>query len=136
MELKFAHFADYAAEDRLGKLIIGGIFDQITATTPQRPIVAPAFWLVAQLEAHVTEGTDHQLELRATNADGQDIAPGIQVPVKFTPQGPGRPLRARVLANIGNFPFPDVGGYSFHLLVDGRHVAEATLQVVAAQKVG
>jgi uncharacterized protein DUF6941 len=132
MELRFAHLADYAGEDRLGKLVIAGIFDQVNATT-QRPIVMPSCWLVVQLEAHIVEGTDHAMELRVTNADGIDVAPRISAPIKFIPQGPGRPLRARILAQIGGLSLPDLGEYSFHLFVNGHRVADVILHVVAAQ---
>ena len=131
MELLFAHLADYVTEDRSNKLVIGGTFDSIF-TSETRPIVLPAFWLVAEIDAHITEGTEHKAEIRFTDADGRDIIPKVELPIKFTPRGPGRPLRARLTGQIGaGMNLPDNGEYSFHILVDGRRIGGHPLHVVA-----
>lgn len=131
MEFQFAHLTDYAGEDRSGKLILAGIFDNIMADA-RRPIVLPPFFLVVQFTAHVTEGTEHHLEMRLTDADGKDVAPRVPIPLKFIPTGPRLPLRARVIATLGGLAVADVGEFAFHFFVNNRRLGELPLHVIAA----
>jgi hypothetical protein len=134
MELRYALLADYAAEDKVGKPIIVGVFDLVHADPTVRPIVLPPFWLVAQFHAHVTEGTEHRLEIRLNDADGKDVIPRVPLTLKFVPQGPGRPLIARLLAQAGpGLQIPQLGEYSLNLFVDGRREGGVPLHVVARQ---
>jgi hypothetical protein len=130
MELVFAHLADYATEDRNSKLIVAGTFDTVF-TDAQGPVGLPGFWIVAEFHAHVTEGTEHQSEVRFIDADGKEIIPKAALPLKFNPQGPGRPLRARLFVQVAGVQVPRLGDYSWNLLIDGRRLGGLPLHVVA-----
>ena len=52
--------------------------------------------------------------------------------VKFTLSGPGRPLGANIIANVGGMPFPSVGDFTFEIVVDGEKAGEALLSIVDA----
>lgn len=117
MEFRFGHLADYAGEGAAGKLIAVGIFENVHASSA-RPVMLPIMHLVAVFEAFVAEGTEHQLEVRFTNADGVAQFPPAPVPINFVPQGPNRPLRANVIIQLAGLQVPDVGDYAFNLFID------------------
>lgn len=134
MKFEFAHLADYAGEDRAGKLVVAGIFDRIF-TGPKRPIVLPQFFLVMQFTAHVTEGSEHRVELRFTDADGKDLLPRAKLPMKLVPLGPQMPLRGRVFVQLGSIPVHNLGDYTFSFFVDDHLLGQLPLQVVAQPQV-
>lgn len=132
MEIRYALVADHATEDKANKPIIIGVFDQVYTAPDTSPVPLPPFFLVAEFNAHVTEGAEHRLEMRFTDMDGQDLAPRGEMTLKFVPQGPGRPLVARLLAKVGpGLSVPGIGGYAIHLFVDGIRRGEVSLHVVA-----
>src|SRR5947207_8108854 len=61
MELKFALLADYATADAAGKLTIVGVFGVVNDVVRVTPIPLPQFWIVAVFNAHVAEGTEHEV---------------------------------------------------------------------------
>jgi hypothetical protein len=130
MEFKYAHLADYAGDGGRGKVTVVGIFDTLFVT-PERPIKTPPMGLVATFEAHVTEGTNHELELRFCDEDGGDIFPRAKIPLRFASGGPGRPLRANAFVQLGPLELPDLGEYAFHIFVNGREMTGIPLHVVA-----
>lgn len=132
MEFRFAHLADYAGDGASGKMIVVGIFDNVFVG-PDRPVVLPPFYLVARFEAHVTEGTQHALEIRFTDMDGNDVIPRGKLPINFGPRGPGRPLQANVYAQLSGVQVPDVGEYAFHLFIDDRRLGDLQLRVTSRQ---
>ncbi|MDP9201738.1 MAG: hypothetical protein M3P26_07375 [Gemmatimonadota bacterium] len=129
MELRFAHLADYATAGERGKLTIVGIFEVVGAS-PQRPIPLPPFHLVGSFQAHLPEGSDHELEIRVVNADGGELARAT-IPMKFSPTLQKR-LEAPFAIGMVGMNVPDVGDYAFHLFVDGQHRGAVPLQVVPA----
>lgn len=128
MELKYAHLADYAAVGERGKMLFIGIFDRVLAG-PERPIQLNPFHIAGSLRAYVTEGTEHVLDLRLVNADGQERF-NAQAPVKFQPVG-GQFLEANFAIGISGLAFIDVEDYAFHILVDGKHLGILPISVVS-----
>jgi uncharacterized protein DUF6941 len=119
VDLRYGMLADYAGPGAEGKSIVVGIFDTVYDRLGVRPIPLPPCYLVAVFEAHTTEGTEHQLELRVQDEDGHDIVPAVAMPIRFSPQGPARPLVARVFAFLPQFPVPEHGVYTCELLIGG-----------------
>lgn len=130
MELKLGVIADAANVADQGKLNILGEFNQITSTGPP-PVIWPMFTLVARLEAPTVEGTQHKVGIDLVDGDGKSILPGrIEGPIKFSAQGPGRPLRANLIAQLQGMIFPAFGTYEFHIIVDGRSVGTIPVHIV------
>jgi uncharacterized protein DUF6941 len=131
MVLKFAHLADYAAADVSGKLTIVGQFGIVYDQLKARPIQFPPFYIVAAFQAHVTEGTEHQVRIHFVNSDGQPVMAPFEGPLKFAPSGKGKPLQAHLIVGFGlGFSVPDLGDYEFRFVVDGRDVGELSVAVV------
>ena len=53
-----------------------------------------------------------------------------KIPVRLTPQGPGRPLRAQLIARLQGMTFPHFGDFEFHVLVDGREIGTIPVYIV------
>lgn len=128
MDLRFALLADHVAETREGKLVIVGEFNAIRA--PNAPVTHSRMFLVARLEARVTEGSQHRLRIALVDEDGNHVIPASpEIPIDFVPTSPGHPLVAQVIVGLENIRFPHFGDYEFHLLVDGRLLADVPLTV-------
>lgn len=118
MRLKFALLADYAAMMEHGKLLLVGEFENVWS--PVVPFQRGPFYLVGRFEAHVSEGTEHTLRIGMYDADGKEVAILLpDAPLRFTPGGPGLPLRAQFIAQLAP-QFPAYGEYGLHITVDGR----------------
>lgn len=131
MNLKYGVLADYAGQGAAGKAILVGVFDTIFNVQNQSTVVTPPFYLFAAVEAHVTEGTEHQATIQVMTADGRDLPKPVKVslPFRFSPQGPGRPLIGNLVIGIQALELPGNGSYEFSLLIDNRHVASLPLYV-------
>ena len=137
MVFKYGLLADYAGEAASHKAMIIGIFDVVYDVLGQRPIPIPQCYLVASFDAHVTEGSVHRLEIRFTNADGSDVIPPLRMDeFRFQSSGPGRPLRGNLIAAMNGLRVPELGDYSFHLLMDGHHMGMVPLYVVPQRPQG
>lgn len=130
MEFKYAHLADYAGDGGNGKVTVVGIFDTFFVPSRSRPITLSPMSIVASFEAHITEGTQHQLELRFCDEDGNDRLPRAQMPLRFAAAGPNQPLRANAFLQLGPIQIPDVGNYAFHIFVDNVEMTSIDLRVV------
>jgi len=131
MQLKFAHLADYVGVDAAGKLTIVGQFGLVYDQLKARPIPFPPFYIVAVFQAHVTEGTDHQVRIHLVNSDGGPVLPPFEGQLKFAPSGKGKPLQANLIVGFGpGLTVPDLGDYEFRFVVDGRDVGELSVSVV------
>lgn len=129
MDMKFGLLCDAANVTNEGKLNILGEFNRIWSTSP--PVRWPLCWLVARFEAHITEGTDHALEVDLINEDGRSLMEERPSgALKFQPTGPGRPLRAQVMMRMQDIQFPEFGDYEFHFLVDGTHVGSVPIYIM------
>ena len=133
MELRFGLLADYAGEGRAGKLLMVGVFDTVYNQQGTNPVQIPPCYLVAAIDAHVTEGSEHRLDVHLTNEDGGAVIPPTAMPIKFASQGPGRPLRANVVLGMFGLMVPSEGTYAFNLLIQGRHLGDVPLYVRPAQ---
>ncbi len=120
MELRFALLADAANVSQEGKLNICGEFNVIHSNA-EPPIAWPHCVLVVRVEASISEGTQHTFRLGIFDEDGGAMLPvSPEIPLKFSSQGPGLPLRGQVLMNFGNLAFPRFGTFEFHVLIDGH----------------
>jgi hypothetical protein len=128
MIVKFALLADYAALMTGNKLLIVGEFDSMFA--PQVPLTYGPFFMVARLDAPVSEGTEHRLQIGLYDEDGHLV--GERTPetlFRFNAQGPGRPLRGQFLAQLV-MTFPKHGTFEFHIVVDGRTETVVPVHVI------
>ncbi len=89
MELKLGVLADYACPGENGKLIIVGIFDNVTERLGKRPVALPPLYLVLRIDAHVTAGTAHKVQINLIDAAGSSVAPAFENAADFAPQGVG-----------------------------------------------
>ena len=130
MELQFGFLADYAGPGHQGKLILVGIFDTIFDRTGARPIPVPTCYLVASIEAPTMAGSQHAVAFRITDQDHQEVAPIFDLGEHvFRAQGPGRPLRARIILQLAGVTLPELGDYEVHVLVDGNQIGAIPLFV-------
>jgi len=132
MQLKYGVLADYAGQGAAGKAILVGIFDTIFNIQNLDTVVTPPFYLFASIEAHVTEGSEHQATIHVISADGRDLPKPVKVslPFRFSAQGPGRPLIGVLIIGIQAIELPGNGAYEFNLLIDNRHIAAVPLYVL------
>ncbi len=128
MDFKYAHLADYAGDGGNGKLTLVGIFDTIFVGE-QRPILLPSICLAAVFDAHVSEGSAHQFELRFCDQDGQDVISRARLPIHFVPGGRDRPLRGLAIVQFAPMPITQAGEYAFHLFIDGHEMTSLALHV-------
>lgn len=130
--MKLGILCDAANATANGKLNILGEFN--TIHSPEAPVGWPLFTIVIRVEAPTVEGSEHHLEIDLTTEDGQSILnerPGG--PIQLKPQGPGRPLRGQLIAQVGGMQFPQFGDYEFHILVDNRVVGTIPVYIVQIQ---
>jgi uncharacterized protein DUF6941 len=132
MHLKFAHLADYAAPDSRGKLTIVGSFDIVFDAMKTRPIPFPPCYLVASFAASLSEGTDHEFEIRFVDADEHAVRESFRGSMHLRPFGPGYPLRANVVLGFGPeaLTVPELGDYRFVFLVDGAPIGDLAVSVI------
>lgn len=126
MEAKFVLLAEAVNETRDGRANIIGEFDRVHSTGV--PVTFPRLYVIARFEAEISEGSEHTIQIRLIDEDGQEVLqppPAINLP--FKPRGRGKPLRANTFFELSNIRLPKFGDYSFDLLVDGRFEARATL---------
>ena len=80
MRIPIVTFAEYAAVDTAGKLVIAGTVDGISfrrppgaRPQPEGPVPIPALYLVAVLEGSIGDGLRHRLGLAVLNEDKQEV---------------------------------------------------------------
>jgi hypothetical protein len=133
MELKFAVLADYVSETKEGKLNIMGTFSGIRAQ--KVPAVHPRCYIAARFHARVSEGTDHTFRIGLYDADGGEVRPLTpDLPLQFTSNGPGRPFVGTVIVDMPALQLPNFGDYEFHILIDGRVMAEVPLSLTEIER--
>lgn len=131
--------AEYVVNAR-NRLTIAGTYDSINVTRPQgippeaviNVPLRPSY-IVAQLEARLSDGLEHTVSLRICNDDNQliqDDSPPQRV--VFPLNKHGRPMKFTVIFNVLGLTFPHPGDYYFSLLVDDSSVAELPMYVVDA----
>jgi hypothetical protein len=137
MDLRFGHLCDYATVGAARKLILVGLFDQVTTPATRERIVLPLCYLVFKVECSLYEGSEHQIQVRLKDddettlqdADGRemDFDLGQQ---RFTPSGRGRPLSIQVTLPCVGLSVPTHGDYAFEILVGGARLGDVRFYVV------
>lgn len=135
MEIKTALLCDYAFTDAAGKLCLIGIFDHLTIQ-PGSPGLISRAYLVAEVRAPVTEGSNHTLQMMFVNEDGHHEGPVVDVGVQLSAVGPRHPLGGTLLITIGPLPIPRPGEYAFELHRNGTRLASVPVLVTEASPVG
>lgn len=130
MDLRYAHLCDFFTQGQNGKLIFVGVFDIVYRRSTEGSVPLPPCWLLAAIDADFAEGSDHFVELRVVNEDGQEVMARTTLVSQFQSLGPGRPIRAVVGIHFPNFALPDVGDFHFEYFVDGQLVGEMPLYAV------
>jgi hypothetical protein len=126
MELKFALLADHASETRDGKLNILGNFDAIWGQSA--PATHPKCYLVARFEASIAAGTEHQFKVSLHNGNGDIVGlESPELPLKFVPSGPGRPLVANLILDLTGLQLPEFDDYEFLIRINGHVMAQVPL---------
>ena len=138
MELRFAHLADYAAQDASGKLTIVGVFDAVLDRLRVRPIPFPRCTLVAKLTGSLGDGPDHKLRIELRDPDERVVVTVIEGHVKFTPSGPGHPIGAQMILEFASraLEVPEVGDYRFCFFLDEQQVGDLLVSVLEQPSVG
>lgn len=133
LALEYAHLADFVTQDQANKLIVVGIFSHINDNMRVRPIPWPGGVLVASLTASIADGSDHEIEVRLVDGNGQPVGPATRVPVRFVTNGAGYRMRAGLLLRLmpGAIHVPDVGDYDFEFWWGGTRLG--TLSIVVQE---
>jgi hypothetical protein len=132
MNLKFGVLADYAGIGAANKAILVGIFDTVFNTQNAPNISLPPFYLFAQIEAHVTEGTEHKVTVHITTGDGGELPVPVRVelPFKLVPRGPGRELQGNLIIALQGMPLPgENSSYEFNILMGGNRIGSVPFYV-------
>lgn len=133
MRLVYGHLADYAAIGANGKPTLVGIFGAAYPPPPGTPdaqLALPRCFFAAALEASTAEGSDHIVEFRLLDADGRDVMPLLQAPVRFAGGGPGRPLAATFILELLGASVPGYGDYEFRVRAGGQDLGAVPLTVL------
>ena len=119
--------AEYAAASSDGKLTIAGTFDSIDANlAPGAPptlvnrIPLPRAYLAVVSEASIADGLTHQFRLRVLDGNGQPIAQDSLLPVAYSLNAFGRPMRHNLVVSLNGFVMPGADDYVFELSVVGK----------------
>lgn len=115
MKIDFAVVCDYALIDQHGKISVLGIFQHIWVS--KFPTIHPRMHLVMRLKGTRTEVGEHQVQIRVTNEDREDIIRGEgKVTFSEPPAGVLEIEAGAVLAL--DVPFAKAGRYQFEIQVD------------------
>jgi hypothetical protein len=130
--------AEYAvaAENRL---TIAGTFDNINVrrppgVTPEAVVNIPlrTSYLVAQLEARLSDGLEHTVSVRVMNDDNELIFDDAHQRIIFPLNPQGRPMKFIAIFILDGLVFPAPGDFHFALLIDGVEAAELPVYVTDA----
>lgn len=132
MDLRYGLLADYVTDGANGKTIIVGTFDTVFNTLRLTPVPLPPMFLALGFDAHVAEGTDHNIEIRFTDADGHHVFPPQELPLRFGLRGPGQPLGTHAAIEFPDLKVQSEGEYAFRILHQGRQLGEISLYVAPA----
>lgn len=121
MELLYAHLADYATIGAGGKPTLVHVFDFVVTKPVEGRFFFPPCYLVASLSTSVGNGSRHRIAIDLVDDDEQSLERVIEADADFRPTGPGRPLRAQLIAGFGahTLSVPALGDYGLRFLVDG-----------------
>lgn len=113
LKLRFGILCDYATVGANGKAIAVHIFENLRLRASQTGMMLTPFYLVAQIECRIADGSRHAIDLQLIDEDGRELAVWPFPEVEYRSQGAGLPLVARYMMQIGNMPAPGPGTYEF-----------------------
>jgi hypothetical protein len=126
MDVGYALLAEYISEDRSGKLNISGIFDEIYAKTA--PYKHPRMFAAVQLNAKVSEGSEHLVRLDIVDEDGESVvAKSPPIHMSLYPRGPGMPMRGEIVTEFVGVRFQRFGDYEFRVFLNDTSLPIATV---------
>lgn len=128
MEIDLALLADAATVDASGKLNILGVFDRIAA--PAFPVQHGRVSLVLRFSAGLQEAGTHTVGISLRTPSGADLFNlNGEMNLDPGPASTGGAMRVPHVINLDGLVFPEAGGYSFQVKVDGEHHASVPLVV-------
>lgn len=126
MQVGFALLAEHVTESRDGKLSLIGIFDEIRSGFV--PVSFPRIFAAIRLEARVSEGTEHTVQLVIVDEDGHEVVnKSPSFPVRLVPRGPAAPMSAEIITELVGVNFSRFGDYEFNVFVDREAVPLASV---------
>lgn len=128
MRVPLAVLCDAANVSREGKLNILGVFSALRAL--QFPHAHPSMTLVVGLEATYTERGEHSIDIRLSDADGNELLK-LDGRAHLQSDRPGHPIFTQAILTLNNLTFPRAGTYTVDILVDRRHERSIPLEVMA-----
>src|SRR5690349_2844596 len=97
MRLRYGMLCDYHSEGHRGKRVIVGVWDTIVHAKPTEQLFVPRSFLVAALDAGAIEGSQHRLQVRLVDGNGEQLTEEpLVLPLRFIARGPDQPLRAEL----------------------------------------
>lgn len=130
MQVDFAFICDYAEAG--GKVNAMGIgFDTIFAK--QVPVTHSQFFIVAQFRGSLAEAGEKALTVRLIDADGVDVIPELNVPIRLRqpPEG-SMESTAQLALRLNSVVFNKFSEYSVHLLLSGNEMVRIPIRVAEA----
>ncbi len=127
MDIDFALIADYATNSQDGKLIIGGVFDNIYAR--ELPVTHPMMALALRLHAHPGEGGPHLVRVRLVDPDGHDVVQPLEAPMDLEGLDPVDGGSADMVLQMAGVTFGVFGRHSFDIFIDNRFERSVTLHL-------
>lgn len=133
MNVDFAVVCDYAIVDQYGKLSVLGMFQHIWVAA--FPTLHPRLHLVVRLRGKRTEVGNHQLAIRMTGPDDEEVLTGSgSVTFNEPPAGVLEIEAGTILAF--DVPFKQEGRYEFEVTVDGEVARKVPITVSQSPRGG
>ena len=132
-------FCEFAMINSDMRMVLAGTFTGITVTRPSDAaapvegfgtVALPPAFLVATVNASISEGLTHAAELLVLNDDNGEVFSPIPLgDWTFVLNPHGRPMRYQGLINVTGLALPGPGEYTFRLRLGGQTVGEVPLYV-------
>jgi hypothetical protein len=127
MDIEIFTLCDFA-EDMMGKLIIVGTFDTISA--PKLPIHLPTCHIAARIRYRSGDSGKAPLELKILDPESHAVIPPIQGELDLqVPPGSDSAV-ANIAIGIGGLPFKVYGRHSVIFSLRGQEIRTLPLMVV------
>ena len=117
MEIEIFTLCDFA-QDNNSKLTVVGTFDSINSK--QFPYVHASFSVACRLRFSEKEIGVQDMQLRFSNAKGEEIIKPIDAQMTIQPPRNGHYSAANIVFNFGQVKFDTAGRYSFELYIDNE----------------
>jgi hypothetical protein len=127
MKVDLALLADYAeVTQRGGKLIVCGIFDRLSLTSPEA--VHPHMALALKLVCDPAEDLAHHLTVRLIDPDGADVVTPMEGDVEVKSESEGE-ASVNLILDLNLVKFGTRGPHSFDIFLDGNLERQVPLTV-------